>query len=453
MSGHQHKGQKYITTIKRPNEMNRLIIKSVIALLFITLLVSGCGSIKDPNQPDTNDGGDKNEQDSGNIEPDESKPDESEDDDELPADPDADIKAEIQMMTLDEKIGQMFIIGFEGAEITKELQDMLETRAPGGVILFRSNVKNPEQLLELVNSIKITNSGRVPLFVSVDEEGGRVSRMPEVLSDIPSAAAVGEYGDIKVTYDIGTLLAEEISSFGFNMDFAPVLDIMSNPDNTVIGDRSFGITAQIVTEHGIELMRGIRDKGVVPVVKHFPGHGDTLADSHKELPVVEHDMSRLASFELVPFQKAVDENADAVMVAHLIMKTIDPKNPATMSKAVITDLLRDQMGFDGVVMTDDMTMGAIVKNYDIGDAAVSSVVAGSDMILVCHGYDKQSEAIDAVRSAVETGFIDETRIDESVFRILRLKAKYMLEDGNIDSIDTDGLNKKIDGQLAKWYNR
>lgn len=450
--------------------MNRLINTSVIVLLFFSLLLSGCGAISDPragdsgiNSPGSIDrDGNGNEQDrtkelqngdGGNIEPDSSKPDDSEPGDEPPRDADADIAARIKEMTLDEKIGQMFIVGFKGTKITQELHDMLETRTPGGVILFRSNIQTPEQTLELINSIKGINSGREPLFVCVDEEGGRVSRMPEALSDIPSAGSIGEYGDIQVAYDIGSLLAEEISSFGFNMNFAPVLDIMSNPDNTVISDRSFGNTAQVVTEHGIELMRGIRDKGIIPVVKHFPGHGDTLADSHSELPVVEYDMTRLTAFELIPFQKAVDENADAVMVAHLLMKKIDPKHPAAMSKAVITDLLRDQMGFQGVVVTDDMTMGAITINYDIGDAVVSSVIAGSDIILVCHGYDKQIEAIDAVRLAVETGYIEEARIDESVLRILRLKAKYGLEDRIIESVDTEGLNKKIDGQLAKWYNR
>jgi beta-N-acetylhexosaminidase len=314
-------------------------------------------------------------------------------------------------------------------------------------------VKSSEQLLELINSIKRTNRGREPLFISIDEEGGRVSRMPDALSDIPSAAAVGEYGDLTVTYGVGTLLADEIASFGFNLDFAPILDILSNPDNTVIKDRAFGNTAKAVSEHGTQLMKGIRDRGIIPVVKHFPGHGDTSVDSHSALPTVGHDMERLNGFELVPFRKAIDEKADAVMVAHLLMKNIDPGNPASMSKAVITDLLRNEMGFEGVVFTDDMTMGAIIKNYDIGDAAVNSVIAGSDVILVCHGYDKEKEAADAVRSAVETGYIDEARIDESVARILRLKAQYGLEDLIIDNVDIAGLNKKIDGQLAKWYNK
>jgi beta-N-acetylhexosaminidase len=449
----------------------KLITQRMVIIFLLVSLLTGCGTTGGLKEDDSGiiypDGNASNvSDDNKNVQKDEQGPksgDTGRDDENSPdaSEPENDhagegadiIAALLKGMTLDAKIGQMFIIGFDGTVMDNELEDMLKTRAPGGVILFRRNSESTEQLLELINSIKKVNSGKIPLFISVDEEGGRVSRMPDSLSDIPSAAAIGENGDISVTYEVGTLIAEEISSFGINMDFAPVLDIFSNPDNTVIGDRSFGNTAQAVTEHGIEMMKGIRDKGVIPVVKHFPGHGDTVADSHKELPVVEYDMSRLAGFELVPFKKAIDEDADAVMVAHLLMKGIDPEKPATMSKAVISDLLRDQMGFKGVVVTDDMTMSAITENYDIGEAAVSSVVAGSDIILVCHDYDKEKMAIEAVRSAVESGYIKEARIDESVERILRLKAKYGLEDRIIDSVDTDGLNKKIDGQLAKWYNR
>lgn len=453
--------------------MDQLIKKSILVMLLISLL-TGCGTAGGPAKGDPGDDppqgsisesngdkqdstGDINEGTDSNADPNGAGSGDDPSGDGKGSENEKDIEeritAIIKEMTLDEKIGQMFIIGFEGAVMGNDLSDMLKSRTPGGVILFRGNSKDPRQLLELINSIKHVNTGRIPLFISVDEEGGRISRMPDPISDIPSAAVIGEYGDPRITYEIGTLIAEEISSFGFNMDFAPVLDISTNPDNTVIGDRAFGYTAQAVSEHGIGMMRGIRDKGVIPVVKHFPGHGDTQADSHKELPVVEHEMSRLSSMELVPFQKAIDENADAVMIGHLLMKRIDPQNPAVMSRAVVTDLLREQMGFGGVVVTDDMTMAAITKNYDIGEAAVRCIDAGCDIILVCHGEDNQIKAMDAVKSAVEKGYIDEARIDESVIRILRLKAKYGLEDRIIESVDTEGLNKKIDGQLARWYNR
>jgi beta-N-acetylhexosaminidase len=433
------------------------LFRVYVILLLLALWLTGCGllsnHIQTPSEDQHNDNGLKD----GNViipdslgEPNkeitvpESK-DDLDENDEM-------ITSKIKEMTLDEKVGQMFIFGFEGTDTNEMLTNMMETKSPGGVILFQRNVENSEQLLDLINSIKEINKGREPLFISVDQEAGRVSRMPKELRDIPSAEFLGEYDDAGITHKIGELLAEEIASFGFNMNFAPVLDIMTNPDNTAIKERAFGNTTQAVSKHGIQMMKGIRNKGVIPVVKHFPGHGDTGVDSHKELPSIDYDMDSLADFELVPFQEAINENADAVMVSHLLMNKIDPENPATMSKAVITNLLRNDMNFQGVVVTDDMTMGAIINNYDIGDAAVSSVVAGSDIIMVCHGYDKQTEAMDAVRSAVETGFIQETRIDESVARILKLKAKYGLKDEKIDSIDIDELNKKIDGQLAKWYN-
>ena len=226
------------------------------------------------------------------------------------------------------------------------------------------------------------------------------------------------------------------------MDFAPVLDILSNPKNTVIGDRAFGTDPLSVAEHGIQMMKGIRDEGVIAVVKHFPGHGDTEVDSHYGLPAVTHGMERLEGFELVPFRKALDEDADAVMVAHIVVGSLDPDLPASLSGPVITGLLRDKMGFDGVVITDDMTMGAIMENFDIGDAAVQSILAGSDIILVCHGYDKQKAAMDALKKAVGTGTVDEARIDRSVARILRLKDKYEITDNTLENADVNRINKK-----------
>ena len=364
------------------------------------------------------------------------------------------IKEQFAKMTLDEKIGQMIIVGFKGYEINDNVKSMIQEYHAGGVILFRNNVKSAYQLLQLVNSIKNINSeNKVPLFMSVDEEGGRISRMPEELHMLPSNNIIGEINNGDFSFEIGGILAEEVKSFGFNMDFAPVLDIFSNPLNTVISDRAFGTDSEIVSKLGIQTMKGIRAGGVIPVVKHFPGHGDTVIDSHVGLPSVEYDMERLESFELVPFQEAINNQADAVMVAHILMNSVDPKNPASMSKVIITDVLRGQMGFDGVVITDDMTMGAIIENYKISDAVVKSVNAGSDIILVCHGYDHQVNAMNALKAAIEGETMLEDRINESVYRILKLKEKYKLMDDITPLINIDEINKKIDGILSKWYNR
>lgn len=381
---------------------------------------------------------------------------------------------EMKKMSLNEKIGQMFIIGFEGLQPDDNLEEMILENHVGGVVLFKRNIDDSEQLLGLVNSIKAINAGctnnstgnsagnsagngaplaRPPLFISVDEEGGRVSRMPEQLMELPGAGSIGEINDTGFANRIGGMIAVKIKAFGFNMNFAPVLDIWSNPGNTVIGDRSYGQTPDIVGKLGIQVMKGMSFEGVIPVVKHFPGHGDTAADSHIELPEVNYDLDRLKSFEMAPFKEAIGDNADAVMVAHILIKGIDPENPATLSETIITGMLRGMMKFDGVIITDDMTMGAIEKNYNIGDAAVKSIIAGSDIIMVCHGHDRQKEAIDAVKAAVEGGALDESRINKSVRRILKLKRKYGLTDDPIGSVDVDGINKKIEALLDEWYNR
>jgi len=349
-------------------------------------------------------------------------------------------------MSLDEKIGQLFIIGFQGTAPDDALNGLIIQKHIGGVILFKRNINSPEKLVSLNNSIKEINlnSNKVPLFISVDEEGGRISRMPEQITKLPSAESIGKINNSDLSYDAGSLLAMQTKAFGFNMDFAPVLDIRSNLKNTVIGDRAFGTDPETVLFNGVRVMKGIRDGGIIPVVKHFPGHGDTIADSHTELPVVNFDIGRLESFEWKPFQDAIDNQVDAVMIAHILVTKIDPENPASLSKILIKDILRDRMGFDGVVITDDMTMGAIVNNYSIGDAAVKSLLSCCDIIMVCHGHEKQLEAINAVKAAVSEGLISEERLDESVYRILALKRKYHLTDQPTDEVDLEVLNKRLE---------
>jgi beta-N-acetylhexosaminidase len=205
-----------------------------------------------------------------------------------------------------------------------------------------------------------------------------------------------------------------------------------------------------VSELGIQTMKGIREGNIIPVVKHFPGHGDTSVDSHVGLPTVNNGMDRLRSLELVPFDAAIKNQADAVMIAHILLNKIDPDNPSSLSKAIITDLLRTQLNFKGLVISDDMTMGAIVKNYKIGDAVIKSINAGSDIVLVCHGYENEEAAMNALKNAVENNIISKERIDESVYRILKLKDKYKLTDNIINSIDINKLNTDIN-EIIKIY--
>ena len=355
------------------------------------------------------------------------------------------IKALIDSMTLEEKVGQLVIVGVDGYENDEHSKQLMEKYHAGGFILFKKNIQDSAQLLTLLNSLKETNAAlnKVPMFLSVDEEGGRVSRLPDEFKKFPSNKVIGQKNDSSLSYQIGNILGRELSSFGFNMDFAPVLDINSNPKNPVIGDRSFGTTAGLVSRLGIETMKGIRAENVISVVKHFPGHGDTSVDSHVGLPRVNHDLKRLESFELVPFKAAIENSVDAIMIAHILLPKLDPENPASFSKAVITDLLRTDMNFNGVVITDDFTMGAIEKNYDMGGAAVKSIQAGADIVLVCHGFDKQETVIKALLAAAQTGQISTGRLDGSVYRVLELKQKYSLGNAPAGPADPQKINAEI----------
>jgi beta-N-acetylhexosaminidase len=361
------------------------------------------------------------------------------------------IQTQIKEMRLEEKVGQLVMAGIDGYENDDHARQLMEKYHVGGFILLKKNIRDAGQMLGLINSIKETNAiNKIPLFLSIDEEGGRVSRMPKEFAKMPASKKIGQLDNSQLSYQVGSIIGEELKSFGINMNFGPVLDINSNPKNPVIGDRAFGATAEIVTKSGIETMKGLHTQNIISVVKHFPGHGDTSVDSHIGLPTVNHGLERLNAFELLPFSAAIKNNVDAVMVAHILFPKIDPINPASFSPTIITDVLRQKMNFDGVVITDDMTMGAIINNYDIGEAAVKSINAGSDIVLVCHDYAKEEAVIQAIQKAAETGAISADRIDQSVYRVLKLKQKYNLSDKTVPSVEPQSINKKIN-VLYKTY--
>jgi beta-N-acetylhexosaminidase len=354
------------------------------------------------------------------------------------------IKEKIAGLTLDEKIGQMVIVGIEGTSMQKQAKEMIDKYEVGGFILYKDNITGADQSLKLLNQLKASNQmNDIPLWLSVDQEGGKVSRLSDEFTKLPSAADIGKAANSRYTYLIGQALGEAVHALGFNMDFAPVLDINSNPKNPVIGNRAFGATPELVITHGIETMKAIQSKQVAAVVKHFPGHGDTSVDSHLDLPVVNKSLKELEAFELLPFVKAIQEDADAIMIAHLLIPKIDEKYPASLSKEIITDLLRKKLNYNGVVITDDMTMGGITDHYDVGEAAVKSVLAGSDIILIGHDYDTQISVLQALIQNARDGVITKEQLDQSVYRILSLKAKYALEDKTVVSVDVEAVNHRI----------
>ncbi|MCQ6561968.1 beta-N-acetylhexosaminidase [Paenibacillus mendelii] len=360
------------------------------------------------------------------------------------------LRQALAKMSLDEKIGQLIIAGVEGTSANDKDKRMIAEQHVGGIIFYKDNLASPKEVVKYVNKLKEWNgAGAAPLLLSVDQEGGKVSRLPG-LEALPSAAVIGAADELPFASAVGSLLARESEAMGINMDFAPVLDINSNPDNPVIGTRSYGSTADKVTTMGMAVMGAIRGEGVIPVVKHFPGHGDTSVDSHLELPVVHKDLEQLKAFEWLPFAEAIHQGTDAVMIAHILFPKLDDKYPASLSKAVITGQLRGTLGFEGVVMTDDMTMGAIAKNFGIGEAAVQTIKAGSDIVLVAHEYGNVDKVIQALKKSVGKGELTEQRIDESVLRILELKQRYELTDEPVAAPALGELNAEIRSVLKQY---
>ncbi|MBP2000278.1 beta-N-acetylhexosaminidase [Paenibacillus shirakamiensis] len=354
------------------------------------------------------------------------------------------VHEQLKNMTLEEKLGEMMIAGMEGTTANAATKKMIKEQHVGGVIFYKNNVSTPQGLASYVNQLKAWNQGNAaPLFISVDEEGGRVSRLPG-LYKFPNAVDIGAKDNLEYAQQMGQYLGEASQVLGMNVDYAPVLDINSNPDNPVIGVRSYGAKPDIVSRMGIAVMKGIQSKGTISVVKHFPGHGDTAVDSHLALPVVSKTLAQLKSFEWLPFEEAIHQGADAVMVAHILFPKIDNKYPASLSKTIMTDQLRRTLRFKGVIITDDLTMGAIAENYGIGEAAVKAVASGADMVMVAHGYDNVDVVFQMLRNSVKNGQISPKRIDESVTRILTLKQKYNLADSTlVKAPNLNELNKKI----------
>ena len=363
------------------------------------------------------------------------------------------IQQKLDNMTLDEKIGQMITIGIDGYSVDDTAKQLITDKKVGGVILFKNNISDSNQLLQLINDIKgINSTNKIPIFISVDQEGGRVNRLPSEIKSLPSNEIIGNKNDNKLAYDIGKNIGYALGSFGFNMDFAPVLDVNSNPNNTVIGDRSFSNDKDKVASLGASEINGFKDSNIISVAKHFPGHGDTATDSHYALPIINKTLDELKSVEFVPFKKAIEEKVPAIMVSHILMPQIDANKPASMSKTIITDILRKDLKFDGLIVTDDMTMGAVTNELDITTACINSINAGADLLLVCHGYDNEINVINAIKDAVNNRIISIDTINNSVYRILSLKENYKITDEKIKEVDINTINTKFEDILNRINN-
>lgn len=352
------------------------------------------------------------------------------------------------MADLASAIARMFAVGFDGTEASPELPALL-ARGVSGVVLFARNVESPEQVAALARDLK-RRVGR-PLAVCVDQEGGRVRRLRDGFAQVPSMRALGRTADPELAYAVGRVLARELRAVNIDVNFSPSLDVDSNPANPVIGDRSFGSCPRLVAEMGTALIRGLQENGVAACGKHFPGHGDTSQDSHHDLPRLPHPLERLEQVELPPFRAAVQAGVGLVMTSHVVFEPIDPLYPATMSSAVLDGILRRRMGFDGVIVSDDLEMKAISANFDIEEVVVRGANAGVDLFAICHDPDLQNRAIDALTGAVRRGLVPASRVGESNRRVEALAARFVRPPAEV--FDDDPLNSAEHRQIVARIER
>lgn len=317
--------------------------------------------------------------------------------------------------------GQIIVGGFDGAELPPRYEAALRAGHRGGAILFRRNVPTVHQSAALCEAIRAAAPGDLPPFIGVDQEGGRVTRMPAPFLTLPPMRDLGATLDLDLIQRAGRAVAAELAAVGFNLNFAPVLDVDSNPENPIIGDRAFGRDPRTVMRSGVAFLRGMQDKNVLACGKHFPGHGDTSKDSHFELPVIEHTRERLEKIELPPFRAASGAGIASFMTAHIDVKSLDPGVPATMSRAINASLLRAEIGFEGVLFSDDLEMAAVAARYPVEDAAVESVWAGCDALLICKSEDAQDRAHEALIKQAERDRRFRDRCVEAVTRGLRVR--------------------------------
>jgi beta-N-acetylhexosaminidase len=331
-------------------------------------------------------------------------------------------------MSLEKSIARMFCIGFPGPRVTDAARGLV-ARGVRSVVLFARNVESPAQVAGLCTELKSLTGGGgggggAPLLTCIDQEGGRVRRLRDGFTHIPSMRALGQTADAALAHDVGRVLARELRAVNIDVNFAPTLDVDTNPANPVIGDRSFGSDCQLVSRMGTALIRGLQENGVAACGKHFPGHGDTSQDSHHDLPRLPHPIERLEQIELPPFRAAVNAGVAMIMTSHVVFEPIDPDYPATMSEPVLHGILRERMKFDGVIISDDLEMKAISANFGIEEVLVRGANAGVDLFAIAHDPALQNRAIDAMIKAVARGDVPAERVAEANRRIDALMARY-----------------------------
>ncbi|MGX2961708.1 beta-N-acetylhexosaminidase [Peribacillus sp. JNUCC 23] len=329
----------------------------------------------------------------------------------------------LEKMTLEEKVGQLMMVGFYGTEKSDQIKELIEERNIGGVIYFDRNMSSPDQVARLSNSLQQStenSSTQIPLMLAVDQEGGDILRMREQVSPIPSQQKLGKYASAEEVYNVAKLNGTELAAMGIHINFSPVLDLSSTDS------RSLGKDPEKVYQYGRKAIEGLNDSSVTGALKHFPGHGRSGIDPHVETSSVEADQLDLENSDIYPFKQIIhniDNQNFFVMVTHIKYPAYDKAKPASLSKPIIEELLRKKLGYEGIVITDDLEMGAVNKYYSYKDMGKEAILAGVDILLVCHEYQHQLDVYNGIIEAVKKGEIPMERIDQAATRVLSYKLK------------------------------
>ena len=349
----------------------------------------------------------------------------------------------IKELSLEEKVGQLFMIGLE-EKTNEDIANLIQKNKIGGVVLYKKNYHTYEEMLTYVNNIKMLNSENfIPIFISIDQEGGRVNRMPQEILNLKSATKLANTKNVEIVKESGRIIGEMLNKTGISMNYAPVLDIRKFEEKHAIGDRCYGENKEDVSKYGIEVMKEMQNQKVIPVIKHFPGHGLTKKDSHFRIPKITQKIEVLEKEDMVPFEKAIKENAEAIMVGHLIIKDVDRKYPASLSKKVIQKHLIEKYNYKGLIITDDLKMMAIQLHYNMKEAVVKAIEAGNDIIMIGLPYKKVNKIIKFIIKEVKSGKIKEERINESVEKIIAIKEKYNISDQKVNGFCIEEINEKV----------
>ena len=349
----------------------------------------------------------------------------------------------IEKLSIEEKVGQLFMVGLE-EKTNEDIANLIQENKIGGVVLYRKNYHTYKEMLAYVNNIKELNSkNSIPIFISIDQEGGRVNRMPQEILNLKSATKLANTKNVEIVKESGKIIGEMLNKTGISIDYAPVLDIRKFKEKHAIGDRCYGENKEDVSKYGIEVMKEMQNQGVIPVIKHFPGHGLTKKDSHFRIPKITQKIEILEKEDMIPFEKAIKENAEAIMVGHLIIKDVDKKYPASLSKKVIQKYLIEKYNYKGLIITDDLKMMAIQLHYNMKKAVIKAIEAGNDIIMIGLPYRKVNKIIKFIVKEVKNGRIKEERLNESVKKIIEIKEKYKILDQKVNGFSITEINEKI----------